>query len=58
MSIVWLFYMTDRTDFLTSSSVDSNETAKLGWSRGTYFDTYAPALAKMVWIYYSFTIAD
>ncbi|PBK88650.1 hypothetical protein ARMGADRAFT_1047408 [Armillaria gallica] len=26
--------------------IDSNETAKLGWSHGTYFDTYAPALAK------------
>lgn len=28
--------------------VDPNETAKLGWSRGTYFDVYAPALPKTV----------
>ncbi|KAJ7232353.1 hypothetical protein C8J57DRAFT_1383741 [Mycena rebaudengoi] len=26
--------------------VDSSDTAKLGWSRGTYMDTYAPALPK------------
>ncbi|KAF9018376.1 hypothetical protein BDZ89DRAFT_1073960 [Hymenopellis radicata] len=26
--------------------VDSNETAKMGWKRGTYFDVYAPALPK------------
>lgn len=29
-------------------SVDPNETAKLGWARGTYFDVYAPALPKAV----------
>ncbi|KAJ7772443.1 hypothetical protein B0H16DRAFT_1714643 [Mycena metata] len=27
--------------------VDTSETAKLGWSRGTYMDTYAPALPKV-----------
>ncbi|KAJ7125542.1 hypothetical protein C8R43DRAFT_1240832 [Mycena crocata] len=27
--------------------VDPSETAKLGWSRGTYMDTYAPALPKV-----------
>ncbi|KAJ7279627.1 hypothetical protein C8J57DRAFT_1221277 [Mycena rebaudengoi] len=28
--------------------VDSSDTAKLGWSPGTYMDTYAPALPKNV----------
>ncbi|KAJ7210917.1 hypothetical protein GGX14DRAFT_394536 [Mycena pura] len=27
--------------------VDNSDTAKLGWSRGTYMDTYAPALPKV-----------
>ncbi|KAJ7237509.1 hypothetical protein C8J57DRAFT_1247075 [Mycena rebaudengoi] len=29
-------------------NVDSSDIAKLGWSRGTYMDTYAPALPKNV----------
>lgn len=33
-------------------SVASEQTSKLGWSRGTYVDTYAPALAKTVSIYF------
>jgi len=33
----------------TVLSVDPNETAKMGWTRGlTYFDTYAPALPRHV----------
>lgn len=34
-------------------SVDNAETAKLGWSRGTYMDTYAPALPKVVSLFRS-----
>lgn len=46
---VYFFHLLNTYRLLTVvSRVDANETAKLGWSRGTYIDTYAPAIPKAV----------